>query len=82
MLPLTSLSIVPSGTSAVLDMTADFAPLLKMGLTAGLCILIFAVVTAVYDTPGGNPGKPRTRQTAQHRSQISPKPLRQFRSPG
>ena len=33
MVPLASLAGVPSGRSAVLDLTADLAPLLKMGLS-------------------------------------------------
>jgi hypothetical protein len=63
MLPPPSLSCVPSGTPAVLDLTADFAPLLKMGLSVSLCTLIFAVVTAIYDT-WWEPRKPRKRKTA------------------
>jgi hypothetical protein len=35
-LPLPSFSGVPSGTSAVLDMTADFAPFMRTGLVGGI----------------------------------------------
>lgn len=45
-----ALSGVPGGTSAVLDMTAEFAPLLHLGLAVGLGILLFAIATAVHDT--------------------------------
>lgn len=48
--PFPLLSGVPSGASAVLDMTADFAPLLQAGVVAGLCILLLAVATAIHDT--------------------------------
>jgi hypothetical protein len=50
MLPLPAYSGVPSGTSAVLDMTADFAPLLKTGLLVAVGIIILAVVTAIRDS--------------------------------
>lgn len=41
-------STIPSG---VLDMTADFAPLLwGMVIVLGLCVLGLAVATAVHDT--------------------------------
>lgn len=41
---------MPSGTSAVLDLTAEFAPFLKAGLLVGAGMMILAVVTAIRDT--------------------------------
>jgi hypothetical protein len=50
-LPLPSLAGVPSGTSAVLDLTADLAPILSaMVVVLGLCVIGLAVVTALHDT--------------------------------
>jgi len=49
-LPLPAFSGVPSGSSAVLDMTADFAPFLQTGLLVGLGIVILAAITAIHDT--------------------------------
>ena len=68
MVPLASLAGVPSGTPAVLALTADLAPLLKMGLSVSLCILSFAVVTAIYDTWWA----PRKAQEAKDRSAPEP----------
>jgi hypothetical protein len=48
--------------------TADVPPLLKMGFTVDLYILIFAGVTAIYDTWW----EPRKAQNATDRS--APKP--------
>ena len=42
---------LPEGPSAVLDLTATFAPLFfSMAVALGLCILGLAVATAIHDT--------------------------------
>ena len=48
---LPAFSGVPTGTSAVLDLTADLAPLLVgLWVLLGLCVLGLTVVTAIHDT--------------------------------
>jgi hypothetical protein len=50
MLSLPAVAGVPSGTSAVLDLTADIAPMLSvMVIVLGLCVIGLAVVTALHD---------------------------------
>jgi hypothetical protein len=50
-LPLPSLSGVPSGTSAVLDLTAEVAPVLSvMVMALGLGVLGLAIAAALHDT--------------------------------
>jgi hypothetical protein len=51
MLSLPAVAGVPNGTSAVLDLTADLAPMLSvMGIVLGLGVIGLAVAAALYDT--------------------------------
>src|SRR2546422_11369179 len=51
LVPALSLFGLPEGPSAVLDLTADFAPLFfGLVFALGLCILGLAVATAIHDT--------------------------------
>ena len=49
-LPALSLFGPPEGPSAILDLTADFAPLfISVSIILGLCVLGLAVATAIHD---------------------------------
>jgi hypothetical protein len=68
-LPLPSFSGVPSGTSAVLDLTADSAPVLSVLVFAlGLCVIGLAVAAAIHDTWW----KPRRALRARDRATLAP----------
>jgi hypothetical protein len=62
LMPALSLFGPPEGPSAVLDLTADFAPLLLgMVFALGLCILGLAVATALHDTWWANRQDKKTK---------------------
>jgi len=51
MFPFPSVSGVPSGPAAVLELTADFAPVLSgMVLLIGLGVIGLAIAAALHDT--------------------------------
>jgi len=53
LLPALSLFGLPAGPSAILDLTADFAPLLVgLWMTLGLSLLGLVVTIATHDTRG------------------------------